>query len=91
MGLIDGEKRYVHSLHPQAEGLGCEPFGSDVEEFHVAIDAVVQVDVDLPADRPEWIARARMPSLRSRSTWSFIRAISGVTTMHTPSEASPGI
>ena len=47
MGLIDGEKRYVHSLHPQAEGLGCEPFGSDVEEFHVAIDAVVQVDVDL--------------------------------------------
>ncbi len=47
VGLIDGEKRYVHSLHPQAEGLGCEPFGSDVEEFHVAIDAVVQVDVDL--------------------------------------------
>ena len=48
MGLIDGEKRYVHSLHPQAEGLGCEPFGSDVEEFHVAVDAVVQRDVDGP-------------------------------------------
>lgn len=92
VGLIDGEKRYVHSLHPQAEGLGCEPFGSDVEEFHVAIGTQLSRSMSIcRADRPEWIARARMPSLRSRSTWSFIRAISGVTTMHTPSEASPGI
>lgn len=39
---------------------------------------------------PEWMAAARMPLRRRLATWSFIRAMSGVTTTQTPSAASAG-
>jgi hypothetical protein len=41
-------------------------------------------------ERPEWIATAGTARARSRSTWSFIRAMSGVTTMHKPSRSIVG-
>ncbi len=41
-------------------------------------------------DIPEYIAAATIPAFRRRFTWSFISAMSGVTTMHVPSFASAG-
>ena len=46
--LVDGQQRDPHPLHAQTERLGHEPFGSHVEEFDIAVDAVVEHDVDLP-------------------------------------------
>ena len=46
--LVHGQQRHLHPLHPQAESLGDEPLRSHVEELHVAVDAVVERDVDLP-------------------------------------------
>ncbi len=40
--------------------------------------------------RPEWMATAGMRRARRRSTWSFIRAMSGVTTMQSPSRVIVG-
>ena len=52
VGLIDGQQRDVHAHDTQAEGLGGQPFGGDVEELYVAVDAVVEGDVDLAGREP---------------------------------------
>ena len=39
---------------------------------------------------PEWMAAARMPRASRCCTWSFIKAIKGVMTMHVPSQAKAG-
>ena len=52
VGLVDGDERDVHAHDAQTEGLRGEPLGGDVEELHVAVDAVVQRDVDLPRREP---------------------------------------
>ena len=48
VGFVNGQKRDVHPHDAQAERLGGQSFRRDVEEFHVAVDAVVQCDVDGP-------------------------------------------
>ena len=52
MGFVDGHERYVHAHDAQAEGLCCEPLGGDVKELDVAVDAVVQRDVDCTRREP---------------------------------------
>lgn len=42
------DQLYVHAHDAQAERLGRQPLGGHVKEFHVAVGAVVQRDVDLP-------------------------------------------
>ncbi len=48
MGLVDSDQRDIHPHDPQAERLGGEPFGRHIEELHVAVDAIVQCNVQLP-------------------------------------------
>ncbi len=48
VGFVDGDKLDVHPLDAQAERFGGQPLGRHVEEFYVAVGAVVQRDVDLP-------------------------------------------
>ena len=48
VGLVDGEQLHVHAHDAQPERFRSQPLGSHVEELDVAVDAVVQGDVDLP-------------------------------------------
>ena len=50
--FVDGQQRHGHPHDPQTEGFRGQPFGRHVEEFRVAVDAVVQCDVDLPRREP---------------------------------------
>ncbi len=52
VGLVDGQQRDVHPHDAQPEGLRREALGCHVEELHVAVDAVVERDVDLARREP---------------------------------------
>ena len=52
VGFVDGHERYVHAHDAQAEGFRREPLGGDVKELDVAVDTVVQRDVDCTRREP---------------------------------------
>ena len=47
MRLIDRQQRYAHLVQSQSKRLRCKAFRREIEELDVAIDAVVERDVDL--------------------------------------------
>ena len=82
--LIHRYQIHVHLGQPGREQFARHPFGRDIQEFDVAVHAIVERDVDVAR------THAGVDGRRSESTWSFISATRGVTTTHSPSISRPG-
>ena len=90
VGLVDRQQRRLDPRHHLDEPGAAEPLGGDVDQVVLARLDLVDPGALLGRVERAVDQRGPDPALRRASTWSFIRAISGLTTSVSPGSSSAG-